>query len=99
MNTKTRGFTLIELLEAIVVVTIFILIMTMGLVSWGGFSKAKNSESDLNGQKYSVPQSEDIIVRERGMVGGYEYIVFEDKATKTRIFCFNKAMTFLPKKD
>lgn len=92
MKYKNRGFTLLELLvllSAIAVIAAMIL----------PFAFKKKSVSTQPTWPTSLSSSSEIVVKERGWCDSKRYLVFEDKATKSRIFYFGEAMILLPNKE
>jgi len=92
MKLKNRGFTLLELL-------ILLVILASAAYLTIGFSMRKKSVSTQPTLPISLSSSSEIVVKEQGFHNGRYYLVFEDKATKSRIFYFGEAMILLPKKE
>ena len=96
MNKNNRGITTVEILIIIAICGLLLGMLIPAL------SKAKQRSLELKNRAVAVesyPAQSDVVVREQGRYDGYPYIIFEDKATKTRVFYYHGAMTFLPKKE
>lgn len=91
---KNKGFTIIEALVIIAIVSILIGMFLPAIQYTRNHTEIPRPTQILE----DVQNDVDVIVKVQGKYDGWPYIIFVDKATKTRILYYRGAMTYLKPK-